>query len=102
MQDFLSKFFSCSFFHFTPPLAYATLLYMLSTEKALLLDSIVWQAPNNSLRTKASRKVLARHIAENIGMVEGRVISFLEEMAGLSFSSEEDRRIFLDFARAGL
>lgn len=75
---------------------------MLSTEKVLLLDSIIWGADRHSLRTKTSRKALARQIAEAIGMVEGRVISFVEEMAGLSFCNSEDRQIFLDFARAGL
>lgn len=81
---------------------YATLSSMLSTEKILLLDSIIWEADRHSLRTKASRKALARQLAESLGMVEGRVISFIEEMAGLSFTNSEDRQIFLDFARAGL
>jgi hypothetical protein len=75
---------------------------MLSTDKQLILDSLVMDVDKHCLKTKKARKALAGLIAISIGMVEGRVLSFVEEMAGLDFCKSEDRLLFLEFARAGL
>lgn len=74
---------------------------MLSDNKLQMIISLVEGNPW-SLGGVRSRRRLGKLVAERIGMWEGRVQEFLEEMVGLDLRQVEDREAFYLFCRAGL
>lgn len=74
----------------------------MTDDKLEKIKFIVGNAPPNALANSANRRELGKQIAGAIGMWEGRVYDFLEEMRGLHFRKAEDRETFILFLQRGL
>jgi hypothetical protein len=71
----------------------------MTEEKYKILKSIVNSSNDWQLNTVSTRKSLAKKISIECNIWEPNVSSFVEEMKGLSFSSNEEKNIFLEFAQ---
>ena len=71
---------------------------MLNQNRMSELQKLVLAANPNTLRTKRSRKDFAHTISLRLNLLEYNVNSFVEEMRGLNFYSDEDRLLFIQFA----
>lgn len=74
----------------------------MTADKLDRIKDIVVGAKPNALGSKENRRALAKAIAQAIGMWEGRVFDFVEEMRGLNFRRAEDRETFISFVQRGL
>ena len=63
-----------------------------------MIEGFVKSLGRNALRGHASRREVARNLVELTNFWSLREMeSFLEEMSGLSFTSDEDRQLFIQF-----
>lgn len=74
----------------------------MSPDKLIIFKQIVSASKNNVLVSRKQRKIFANKLSIACGLWEPSVISFVEEMAGLSFRNADDRQLFIQFAELGL
>lgn len=74
----------------------------MGNDKLEELGRVVQGAGPNALRSRKSRRDLARTISERTNLWLPNVESFVEEMAGLNFYNSEDRLLFIQFAQCAL
>jgi hypothetical protein len=80
---------------------HATLFFMTHT-KLEIVRELVKQAPKDALSNHKKRRAFALHMSKALGIWDSFTVPFVEEMAGLSFRSPEDRELFIQFAELGL
>ena len=71
-------------------------------DKLRIIQDVVWEAHHNTLRNSTRRREFAKELAHRLNIWDNIVESFVEEMTGLTFTKDEDRETFIDFAIHGL
>ena len=80
---------------------HATLFCMTHT-KLQIVRELVKHAPKDALANHKKRRTFALQLAAALNTWDDFTITFVEEMAGLSFRNPEDRETFILFAELGL
>ena len=80
---------------------HATLFFMTHT-KLQIVRELVKHAPKDALANHKKRRAFALQLAAALNTWEDFTLTFVEEMAGLSFRNPEDRETFIQFAETGL
>ena len=70
--------------------------------KLEIVRKMVQHAPKDTLSNHKKRRAFALQLAKALDIWDSFTIPFVEEMAGLSFRSPEDRELFIQFAELGL
>jgi hypothetical protein len=75
---------------------------MLNSEKMDKIMALMENVDRSKLFTRVGRRQLGKKIALEIGMFEGRVQEFMNELDGIDWNREEDYHFFIQYIENGL